>query len=125
VTEVIMEEKKSYIIVGIIMLICIGVIVYTYVNSSTPQAENEQDIIEVSEDQISDEEAMRIAQFYGGEEFEYNLQDELVNNDFIIEVKNPETGIIEYIYRINSETGVLLKMDGIQSIDISDFNDLE
>ena len=120
-----MEEKKSYIIVGIIMLICIGVIVYTYVNSSTPQAENEQDIIEVSEDQISDEEAMRIAQFYGGEEFEYNLQDELVNNDFIIEVKNPETGIIEYIYRINSETGVLLKMDGIQSIDISDFNDLE
>jgi len=106
-----MSEKNKYILVGLIILL-FGVIVTNIIFNNNDNVQDPVENEEVDNDFNSREYALSLAQFYGGEEFEYKILDELENGNFIVEVINPETGRVVQIYNINPETGILSESHG-------------
>jgi len=114
-----MKDNITYFTVGLIMLLCVIAIVFVYQRGSNTNdnnsKENETPIIFIQRD-----EALSIVRIDSGDDFEYNIQDVLEDNKYIIEAIDPINNRLHKRYAVDAETGLFTVLEEMHYFDMEE-----
>jgi len=111
-------SKKVYLIFGVVLIVFGTWIIINFINTSTQdEAKNEIDEQIVEQNAITREEALEMIKNFedddGDIEYDFVTHGDTNSNQYKIEKRHPETGIVERFYTVDLENGIVTQIDGV------------